>query len=149
MTVTANISRVESEKLFAGLSRGVSDIHNIVPTAAMTVVLRSPQGAFEIVPLTSETQWIDRRGAALDAVTAWKWSVKPIKPGAHRLSLVLQGREALDGVEAALPPVEQIIPVRVRVNKSARAINITKWAAVAAAGGMLSWIGQMFMRSFT
>lgn len=147
ITVTANISRMESEKLFSEMKSRPTASYDIIPTAAMTLALCSAEGAFEIVPLTPDTQWIDRRDATLDSVTTWKWTVKPLKTGTHELWLVLNGREARNGIEAALPAREQRFPVRIQVDTGARALTFTKWAAVAAGGGMVSWIGQLLLRS--
>jgi hypothetical protein len=147
VNVTAKMSRLESEGLIAGLRKTDVAIHDVVPYAAMTVTLKALEGNFAIEPLSADTQWLDRVNGKLDDVTTWKWSVKPLKPGRHKLALIVQGREFRDGIEAALPSVEQTIPVTIEVDKSGRAMTVAKWAAVAAGGGVMSWLAQLVMRS--
>jgi hypothetical protein len=148
VTITVNLARTHSEQLMAGLRPADVSLHEVMTHAAMSVGLRAPHGAFRIEPITSETQWLDRKRGSLEDVTRWQWLVTPLKTGRHELLLVLQGREFRDGIEAALPSMTQNIQVRVRVDKVDRGWAAAKWASVAAGGGLLSFLGQLFARSF-
>lgn len=147
-SATIRISRMESEKLIAGLRQENISRHDVVAYGAMTVSLTSPDNAFQITPIGTEMKLLDRKGGSLDDVTDWKWTITPVKTGKHGILVTLQGHEFRDGMQAPLPGSEQTIDINVTVNPVDRAKSVAKWAAVATAGGALSYFGQLLLQGF-
>ena len=142
--VEVRLSREESQALMAGL-KGEVHRHSIQTTPAMTVTLQAPDGGFTIQGLSRETQWIDgsyrtQLGLLNQAdYGAWKWIVTPLSSGKRRLNIVAAAKISGGGgvqAEAALP--EQIVEVKVKVNYLRAIGGLIKWAAVAAAGGLVA-----------
>jgi TIR domain len=141
--VEVRLSREETEALMAGL-KGEVHRHNIMTTPAMTVTLQAPDGGFTIQSLSRETQWIDgsystQLGLLSQAdYGCWKWIVTPLSSGKRRLNIVAAAKTSSGGVQAETPLPEQIVEVKVRVNYVRAIGGLVKWAAAAAAGGLVA-----------
>jgi hypothetical protein len=148
--IEVRISREDSVTLGRGMEGRAEPVrHDIMVTQAMSVMLRSPDGGFNIEPLSPETQWIFERPEAADGETygRWRWVVTPSETGQRRLQVIIAARSidknGLVG-DTALP--DQVITVRVRMNVLRSLGRGIQWLAAMILGGILTEIALIGMR---
>jgi len=149
--IEVRISREDSMALGRGMEgRAEAVRHDIMITQAMSVMLRSPDGGFNIEPLSPETQWIfERSETAADGETygRWRWVVTPSETGQRRLQLIIAARSidknGLVG-DTALP--DQVITVRVRMNFWRSLWRGVQWIAAMVLGGALTELALIGVR---
>ena len=149
--IEVRISREDSVALGRGMEgRPETTRHDIMITQAMSVMLRSPDGGFNIEPLSPETQWIfERPETAADGETygRWRWVVTPSETGQRRLQLIIAARSidknGLVG-DTALP--DQVITVRVRMNFWRSLWRGVQWIAAMVLGGALTELALIGVR---
>jgi neural Wiskott-Aldrich syndrome protein len=148
--IEVRISREDSVALGRGMEGRAEPVrHDIMITQAMSVMLRSPDGGFNIEPLSPETQWIFERPEAADGETygRWRWVVTPNETGQRRLQVIIAARSidknGLVG-DTALP--DQVITVRVRMNVLRSLGRGIQWLAAMILGGVLTEIALIGMR---
>ncbi len=148
--IEVRISREDSVTLGRGMEGRAEPVrHDIMITQAMSVMLRSPDGGFNIEPLSPETQWIFERPEAADGETygRWRWVVTPSETGQRRLQVIIAARSidknGLVG-DTALP--DQVITVRVRMNVLRSLGRGIQWLAAMILGGVLTEIALIGMR---
>jgi len=140
VAVEARIARHEIEAAMADLARA-GEQGGAYPAIvhAMSVRLRSPDGAVRIEGNSPETQWIDGAPGLIDDEFAnWRWTLTPTAAGGARMQLISSIRRADEGglsAEFALP--EQTVEVRVSANTGRLARKALAWAALIAAAVIL------------
>lgn len=110
---------------------------------AMTMRLRSADGAFYVETDGPETQWIENRlGLLTDDYVIWRWAVTPRDPGTCMLQLNVSLRTvSSDGAatETALP--DERIDVKVTRDRSGYAGRIFGWLVAMGLGAAAAFFG--------
>ena len=149
MSIEARIARrdVEAAILDLWLPSHVQNPDADV-THAITVRLRSPDGAMTVESGSPETQWVETTlGLLQDDFSSWRWTVTPRWTGVTQLQLVVSTRAVtpqglLD--ETALP--EQTVGVTVVSNYGAVLANLAKWVTIAMAAGIAGAVGEHLLK---
>jgi len=123
--------------------------HEIMTTPAMTVMLRAPDGGFQIEPITLETQWVSNKQAQdlglIDQPNfgQWLWRVTPSSRGRRRLKFSVAAHPIDQQVPSANIPIpQQDIEIKVRVNYRSAVQKVLLWTALAVAGGIAAKFGE-------
>ena len=118
--------------------------HSVVVTKAMSVRLRSPDGAFFIESASPETQWIEGNlGYASDDFASWRFSITPKTRGKSRLQIIVSARTVgADGVAAETALPDQLVEVKVKSDVRRAFWRLAGWAIAAIAGGALATFGE-------
>ena len=117
-------------------------------THAITVRLRSPDGAMTVESGSPETQWVETTlGLLQDDFSSWRWTVTPRWTGVTQLQLVVSTRAVtpqglLD--ETALP--EQTVGVTVVSNYGSLLARMAKWVTIAMAAGIAGAVGEHLLK---
>ncbi len=150
--IEVRISREETEAIARGMEGRAEPVrHDVKVTNTMSVLLRAPDGGFNIEPLSPETQWVFDRPDASEGETygRWRWVVTPSEAGQRKLQLIVAARSidqnGLAG-DTALP--DQIITVQVNTNYVRSLTRALQWIMAIALGGALTELAMFGMRFF-
>jgi hypothetical protein len=141
-----------AREVVAGVASGMSSpvaSYAIAVTRSMSVRLRSPDGAFDIEPISPETQWIDTRlGLMVDDFASWRWTVTPRRQGRGDLQLIVAARTVgEDGVAAETALPDQVITVSIGINWPLTTRRWGGWAAAMIAGAVLGKLAESGLAS--
>ncbi len=117
-------------------------------THALTVRLRSPDGAMTVETGSPETQWVESTlGLLQDDFSSWRWTLTPKWKGATELQLMISARaltpQGLMG-ETALP--DQLVEVMVASNYGTFLRRLAGWIGVTIAAGVIGAVGEHLLR---
>ncbi len=149
MTIEARIARRDIEAAILDLRLPEALVAAAEPvTHAMTVRLRSPDGAMVVEPTSPETQWIESTlGLLQDDFSSWRWTMTPRWTGNTQLQLIVSARavtsQGLLG-EMALP--EQDVGVTVVSNYGSLLGSVAKWVSIALAAGIVGAVGEHMLK---
>lgn len=120
---------------------------------ALTVRLKTQDGAFFIEPLSPETQWVEAspHGVHVEPLT-WRWAVTPREAGRGKLVLQVSMRSIdLDGESEEVGPPDRVVEIKVRApwvkRMLRRALLLVALGAAFAAGKFGSDIGPLLWRT--
>ena len=117
-------------------------------THAVTVRLRSPDGALSIEHGSPETVWMESTpGLMQDDFASWRWTLSPHWRGKSELQLLVSGRTIGEtGVlpEAAL--TEQTIDVSVASNMAGGILRFMGWVGLTVAAAVLGAFGEHLLK---
>ncbi len=129
------------------IGRGALSVNNLPIVETMTVALDGPAGAFDIVPRSQATQFVQPSTSVLEAFggnpfASWEWDVTPRTAGNHQLRVrvsatVHDSRNTATTI--ALP--DRVFPIDVRVDYGRSAgrflLRALVWAALTIGAALL------------
>ena len=149
MSVEARIARRDIEAAILDLRMPGQPMDSNAPvTHAMTVRLRSPDGAMIVESASPETQWVESTlGLLQDDFSSWRWTITPRWSGTTQLQLMVSARavtpQGLLG-ETALP--EQTVGTTVVSNYRSILASVFKWVGIAMAAGVVGAVGEHMLK---
>lgn len=111
------IAQERIEGLITALAgRGRPQVNEPVVMRALTVRLRVQDGAFNVEPLSAETQWLDPASLAPSAEPfIWRWAITPRQRGKGKLVLLVSLRSlGADGSSEEVGPPDRLVEIKIR-----------------------------------
>jgi neural Wiskott-Aldrich syndrome protein len=117
-------------------------------THAMTVRLRSPDGAVVVETASPETQWVENTlGLLQDDFSSWRWTITPRWSGKTELQLVASARSVTaEGLLGETALTDQTVAVSVVSNYRSGLGSVAKWLGIALAAGIVGAVGEHLLR---
>ena len=144
MSIEARFARRDIEAAIQDLHLPGHPSSQTPVTHAMTVRLRSPDGAMMVEPGAPETQWVENTlGLLQDDFSSWRWSVTPRWSGSTQLQLMVSVRavtaHGLLG-ETALP--DQMVGVAVVADYGSILARVALWVGAILVAGTAGAFGE-------
>ncbi len=149
MIVEARVARRDIEAALLDLQDTGHQARTTEPvTHALTVRLRSTDGAMIVEPGSPETQWIESTlGLLQDDFSSWRWTVTPRWSGVTQVQLMLSARAvSSEGLLGETALSEQTISVEVASNYGSVFANLGKWIGIAMAAGVVGAVGEHMLK---